>query len=203
MYNNDNNIHDAKGGYDDEYEVEETVQLKMIPFKKIYERDMETGKGFKITEIDGLNNKNERLENGIYSPKYGTMWGDEDAFAEKYRCRCGNLKGSANKNIKCEKCGEKVKFRDNELDITGWLILDQYHLINTSLYYMIESIIGGKNVLENIITSSKKSDIRGKMVRDENEKTNAISKYFGIGLIDFYKNFDEILDYYYNLNIKL
>lgn len=66
------------------------VELVMRSYEEMYEEDMQTGNGFDITDPDGLHDR-ERSDNGIYSKKYGSIWGDENAFAERYRCDCGYL----------------------------------------------------------------------------------------------------------------
>lgn len=42
---------------------------------KMFEESMASGKGFLITDRNGVDDKNNRTENGIYSPRFGTNWG--------------------------------------------------------------------------------------------------------------------------------
>ena len=50
-------------------------------------------------------------------------WSDEDAFSERYSCRCQELRGRVFEGEICPKCETKVEFKDTDLEITGWIIL--------------------------------------------------------------------------------
>lgn len=164
--------------------------------------DIKSGNGFIITDKDGLDKKNSvRMENGIYSPKYGSIWGDENAFEELYSCECKDgkgLKGLRNLDVKCERCGAKVKYKGKNAHMTGWFKLNNYKIIHPNIYYKLGSLIGYTRLRE-ILSPEWISDINGipqKPVIDENTRND--KKYDHIGMIEFQKRFDEIIEFFYS-----
>ena len=55
-------------------------------------QDIMSGNGFKITEPSSVTSETgkEKSLYGLYSPLYGTDYADEQAFVERYRCKCGS-----------------------------------------------------------------------------------------------------------------
>lgn len=182
------------------------VQLKILNFKKMYKDDIKSGNGFVITDPEGINDAKERTEGGIYSPKFGTSWGDANAFAERYKCSCGYLIGRLHEHEVCPRCNNKVKFVDNNFEMTGWLKLDKYHLIHPTLFHFIEYIIGNRKIMDSMLKFECPVDIKGKI----NKKSKPLYKtgnpeidiFLGKGMIDFYENFDAILAHFYKLKLK-
>jgi len=117
-------------------------------------------------------------------------WGDEDAFAERYSCKCKDLKGRVYEDEICKMCGTKVVFKDVDMKITGWIKLQHHEIIHPIFYKMIKSIIGDK-VFNEIIEYDK--DITREGIALSKEGKNPFK---GIGLIEFRERFDEILFYY-------
>jgi DNA-directed RNA polymerase beta' subunit len=127
---------------------------------------------------------------GTHSPLFATDWEDEDAFTERYACQCGELKGRVYEDEICPVCKTKVKFRDVDLRMTGWIRLYNHTIIHPIFYKMIKSIIGDKQFTE-IIEFDKEITRDGIVV---NKKSK--NPFKGIGLIEFKERFEEILDYY-------
>lgn len=155
-----------------------------------------TGLGFRITE-KGKTDIN--LEPGLYSihsPLYGTDWKDENAFEDRYSCRCGYYTGKRYMDTEtiCPKCNKPVRYIDSDLKKTGWFILDRNHILNPAMYMKLSWFFGANHLNQML-----------KYVK-ENERAefmdNKSSPYYGIGMIEFYENFDEILEYYYKKNKK-
>lgn len=173
------------------------VEAEIINFEEEMENDLATGNGFIITDKNGLDkSKTVRMENGIYSPKYGSIWGDENAFEELYSCKCGNLKAKMNRGKLCPNCGEPVKFRDKNVHMTGWLQLDNYKLIHPNIYYKLCSLIGYKR-MKAILRVEWETDITGNPIKpiiDDDSKN--ILKYDNIGILEFQKRFDEICKFF-------
>lgn len=173
--------------------------VQIIDFEKRMQRDIETGNGFVITDKSGLDkSKTVRTDNGIFSPKYGSIWGDENAFEELYSCDCGEIKAKMNMGVECPHCQTKVRFRDKNVHMTGWFKLDKYKLIHPNIYYKLATLIGYKR-LKTILKVDWETDITGnpaKPVIDEN--TRNIKKYDNIGLFEFEKRFDEICEFFLN-----
>jgi hypothetical protein len=87
--------------------------------------DMNSGNGFivkskpfkkKIKDKDAnVMTRGIKEMDGIHSPRFGTDWLDDNAFADRYSCKCGHLIGRVFENRKCPECGTRVKFVDVNL----------------------------------------------------------------------------------------
>ena len=173
------------------------TQLEKINLDQERERDLATGRGFRCSAARSIKN-DIKDPNGIFSPKFGQSLGDQNPFIDRYKCECGYLRSRINHNIKCPKCGTRVKYVDDDFTYFGWLVLDNNVIIHPILYMQIEFLFGpgyGKNSkLFNIINVDDKKDQNGfSMVMEDKPKNEP---YFGIGMIEFNERFDEILNYY-------
>lgn len=170
-------------------------KLNILDAKDEYELSMKYLNGFEIT--DSLNvikksPKSIRTENGIFSPKYGSTWGDDDAFADKYRCACGKFMSTCNDGRLCDECGTRVEYKDDDLDILGWLLMyDDNYIIHPILFSYIEGIIG-KDPLDEILRGPS-IDKNGNIIYEEEQTQNPYNR---IGMRQFVKKFDEILSYF-------
>lgn len=175
------------------------VKVKLINMEKEMERDLKRDNGFIITDKEGLDKNNTvRMENGIYSPKFGSIWGDENAFEELYSCECKGKKGKKNEGLICPKCKTEVIFRDKNSHMTGWFKLDEYKIIHPNIYYKIGSLIGYTRLKE-ILTPDWVTAVNGvpqKPIIDENTRND--KKYDHIGMLEFQKRFDEIIEFFYS-----
>lgn len=177
------------------------TQLKIINLDEEREKGLMYGADFIITEPQGAkkdtdysSNKSDR---SIFSSRYGSTIMDSDAYIDRYRCDCGRLRGTLYHNEYCSVCNTKVKYMDDDFDIFGWVILqDGYKVIHPTLYKCIESLIGPRKLPE-IITQYFEYDVDG-FIKSETKPNK--DKYFGIGMIEFVKHIDEILEYYKNKN---
>ena len=178
---------------DDDHEVE----FYLRSMEETFEEDMESGHGFIITDRSGLAKGNtERTENGIYSPKFGSIWQDENAFKELYSCDCKRLEGRAYLGLTCAHCNTEVKFRDKDINMTGYFVLDNYKVIHPTIYAQLGMLIGKKK-LSNILTADWESDADGNPKKPIIDNSRNIDKYANIGMIEFMNRFDEILDFFY------
>lgn len=165
------------------------VRLIKLDWDKECEKDFITNKGFEIIE-PAFKGKEEKSLYGIHSPLFATDWEDEDAFSERYSCKCREMKGRVYEGEICPICRTKVVFRDVDLKITGWIILHNHCVIQPIFYKMLKSIIGDKAFSE-IIEPEKDMTRDGQIVRKGGK-----NQFKGIGLIEFRDRFDEIMDYY-------
>ncbi|NNV04703.1 hypothetical protein, partial [Brevibacillus sp. MCWH] len=168
--------------------MEEKVEVRLVRLNwdEECEKDFITGKGFEIKEYPFK--KEEKTMYGIYSPLFATDWEDEEAFSERYSCKCKELKGRIYEGERCHVCGTKVKFRDVDLKMFGWIKLHGYYIIHPIFYKMLESVIGKQ--FHEIIEFNKEINRDGLIV----DKTNKTNPFRGIGLIEFKERFDEILN---------
>ena len=172
---------------------EKKVRLETVDWNKAYWADIHSGKGFEITDIAIKKNAKESEKNkyGTHSPLFGTDWGDENAFEDRYRCECGDIIGKTFEGEICPKCKSKVKFKDIDVSITGWIVLHgDYSVIHPIYYGMLASVIGKKD-FPYIIKYNRNMVGSGQL-----EYIDSSIPFFGIGLIEFKERFDEILDYY-------
>lgn len=167
------------------------IRLVKLNWDDECERDFITGRGFEITE-PAIKGKEEKSQYGTHSPLYATDWDDEDAFSERYSCKCKELKGRVYEAEICQVCNTEVKFRDVDLRIFGWIKLHNQFIIQPLFYKMIRSIIGDKTFTE--IIEFDKTITRDGHIVDKVSKTNPFK---GIGIIEFKERFDEIMDYYW------
>jgi DNA-directed RNA polymerase beta' subunit len=157
--------------------------------------DLATEEGFRITEQGKTDTNTNPGLYSIHSPLYGTDYQDENAFADRYSCKCGELQGRhyADGETVCQKCGEKVEFVDINMEKTGWIILDKDYTIQSEFYKKIAKFIGSRafNEILHFMDPLERVEI----------KTD--NPFFGIGMIQFRERFQEIMDYYYKKNKKL
>ena len=180
--------------HDDKFDY--TTQLMRLDLDKEREIDIRRGKGFIITAPKGIK-KDIKLANGIFSSIYGSnSISDVDSFNGRYRCKCGKRRGSIYHGEICPVCGERVKYVDDDVSITGYLKLkDRYWIIHPNMYRIIEHFIGS-GVLNRIIEPDIQVDINGNEIEPE-LYANKKEPFKGIGLMRFYDHFDEIMEYYY------
>jgi len=138
--------------------------------------------------------KDSFSDRGIFSPRiFGYI-----ENVSIYSCECGEYTGHFYKNFVCPKCNTKV-VETNNIKKIGWIKLYNY-IIHPIFYNFIVKIIGLSH-FKKIIFSYKKLDKHGNIIKLENDpslNTDKIKEYEAIGLIEFRKNFDEIMKYFYN-----
>ena len=65
-----------------------------INFENEREKDIKSGQGFIIKAPKGIK-KDIKLQDGIFSSRYGSnSLTDADSYSGKYRCKCGQKRGS-------------------------------------------------------------------------------------------------------------
>ena len=172
-----------------------TTQLQRLDLDQERINDIKTGKGFPVVSSRSIK-LDVKNQTGIFSNRYGSTIADVDSFNGKYRCRCGLTKGTIMHGEVCPVCGTIVKFYDDDVSITGWLILkDKYFVIHPNIYRSLEGFIGASR-LARIIDADVKVDSDGKIIEigDVNKKDEP---FRGIGMFSFRERYDEILDFYY------
>jgi DNA-directed RNA polymerase beta' subunit len=187
-------------------------EIEIIDFDAECKKDLESGDGFIISAPKPTNKKDIKNPDGIYSPKFGQKIGDQNPFADRYSCECGFLKGRINHSLTCPQCKTKCKYIDDRMDIFGWIVLKEpYHIIHPKFYETLNYIFGSSNFnterkrikgtkLENMLNYSPEVDVGG-FISECQFKPDK-EPFYGIGMMAFYERFDEILEYYHNLNPK-
>ena len=176
----------------------ERVTTNRVNWDVLFYDDIANNNGFIITEpatitLDGKINKTMY---GPNSPLFGTTYGDEQAFLERYRCKCGAFKGKQFEGEECPLCHTKIEAKETDIKITGWMSLGNNVIINPYWYKIFIRLIG-KKIFPEIITGIERVDtdgIRHRLVPgvDYESKT----PFAAIGIDGFMERFDEIMDYY-------
>ena len=193
-------------------EFDYLTKISIIDMDAECKHDIETGNGFIISKPMNTNKKNMKNPDGIYSPRFGQKLGDANPYADRYKCNCGHLTGRINDGIECPVCHTKCHFVDDNFKMFGWIVLhDQYHIIHPKFFDSLDYMFGSSaynterkkqkgSKLRNMLNYSPEVDQNGKITPCEFHPDK--EPYYGIGMTEFYERFDEILDYYYNLNPK-
>lgn len=170
-------------------------------------QDLKAGKAFIVYEeiknkksTDGSYNKG-----GIRSDFFYSEMSSEEAFKERYSCDCGYIEGKSHESSICPYCRTSVRLVDIDLEKFAYIKIKDYYIIHPGLYLYLDNIIGEKNkqsILANIIKPPKfiDTDREGNPISDEKEEFDKDQPFKNIGMIEFQRRFDEILDFYANKN---
>lgn len=184
-------------------------RFRDLNWEKEFKKDMILHHGFvvktrpfkkKIKDKDGnILSKGIKEKYGIHSPLFGTDYSDDNAFAERYSCECGNVIGRVFEGTTCPKCGTKVKFVDVDLKMFAWLRINstQFKIIHPLMYKKLVAFFGSKTkTLENMLEFKMDMTLDGhyKKIEKVDYKKHP---YYGIGMLGFHEKFDEIMTYYY------
>jgi len=176
---------------DPNYDFE--TKLVRLNLDKEREHDLATGNGFIVSSPKAVKD-DIKDPNGIYSSRFGQTLQDINPFANRYKCKCGFYDSKLYNGIVCPKCGEPVRYVDDQFGYFGYITLkDPYHIIHPNLFKTLSYFIGS-TAFNNIINPVNKKDEDGLEI--ENIKKPKDEPYYGLGMLDFYDKFDEILEYY-------
>ena len=176
------------------------VKVSRINWDHEYLYDIITDNGFIISEPAVFQGSDEQKQKSLYgsrSPLYGTSYEDESAFIERYRCKCGEFKGKIFEGEICPICHKPVEFKDTNIEFTGWISLGDNYIISPFYYNRLSTLIGNQTLHE-IITARRVVDIDGNVHIQTPEEMDEAPKhpFFGIGLVEFRKQFNDIMDYF-------
>ena len=181
--------------------------LMINDIDKEAKQDLKAGKAFIVYEeiknkksTDGSYNKG-----GIRSDFFYSEMSSENAFKERYSCKCGYLIGKSHESTLCPYCRTNVRLVDIDLEKFAYIKIKDYYIIHPALYLYLDNIIGEKNkesILENILKAPKfvDTDEFGNPLLDEEIEVDKDQPFKNIGMIEFKRRFDEILDFYANKN---
>lgn len=174
------------------------TRMELINLDKQKDEDLKTGKGFIITASKGLK-KDIKNQDGIFSSRFGSnSIADEDSYTGRYRCKCGAKRGSMQLGDVCDICGSKVRYVDDDMSITGYLVLKEYQwIIHPNVYFTLASFIGSDR-LDRIIQPDIQVDSNGNEITTVPVKKK--EPFAHIGLLEFKRRYDEVLDFYLSLS---
>lgn len=183
-------------------EYEYTLYMDRINLDEEKAVDVTTRGGFIISEPQSIK-KDLKAEDGIFSPKFGQGLSDMNPFIDRYSCPCGETKSRINNGMICSKCGKPVKKVDDDYSKFGWIqITKPYYVIHPNLYSAIDYMFGPgqasdkekRSKLYNILNYAVELDQDG--IEMESTFNITDQPFYGIGMIEFYQRFDEIMDFY-------
>lgn len=162
--------------------------------------DMIRGTGFLVIDPVETILDDERTKSlyGVQSPLFGTSYDDEQSFIERYRCECGAFKSRLFEGETCPFCGTKVEYRDTNIKMTAWISLGNNRIISPYYFNLLRDNIG-KNVFSDIINMKRKISLDGEVEKLNEEDYSDIkitSPFMGIGTMEFYERFEEIINYF-------
>lgn len=163
------------------------------------------GTAIVLTNKEGVKLEKKKIvpqEGGIYSDVMGQLV-DDDININEYSCspNCRNLVGRIYEGQVCPICHQVVK-NNFGADITrnGWINLDKYKVVIPAAWKKLNRLIGN-SVLDDIIAFNDNIDFQGNVVIGTTEKDKK-RPFSHIGMIEFYKRFEEIMEYYGKLKKK-
>ena len=184
--------------------------LSRIDFEEEKIDDLQKNKGFVIQSAKSTK-KEIKNPDGIFSSRFGSRLGSDNPYQDRYSCACGALKGSMNRGLICPTCNTQCKYIDDDFSIFGWIEIDkEYAVIHPVMFKQLDGFFGRSKYIKD--KKSKRGSVLRNMIEfdPEIDKDGHITGYkekkgepfYGIGMIEFRKRFDEILEFYYNKNHK-
>jgi hypothetical protein len=170
--------------------------LETINFDDERVNDINRNKAFVVGPTQDIE-KDIKSIDSIFSSRFGSTLKDLNPYIDKCKCECGYLKSSINLNVTCPNCNTKVRYVDDDFEYGAYIVLKEHFIIHPNFYKKLDFVFG-RNVLENIIKYEDAKDQDGHIIKNKVSKGHEKDPFFGIGMIDFYERFDEILDYYTN-----
>ena len=174
------------------------IKFSRINFESECFHDIRNNRGFLINDVPFSDvDKSARNLGGPRSPRYGTTYGDNSEFMDRYKCKCGRTIGAMFEGEICPHCNTPIEYTDVDILYTGWLNFTPYKLINPLYFHRLQSALSKKNLNkiianDNMITSN--GIIRNYSDQIEVKKSTLI--YHNIGLHEFYNNYEEIMLYF-------
>lgn len=139
-----------------------------------YEQLKKEGKQIDISNPEYMVNNRKTID-GIFSPLFGP---DSSHDPQAYTCPCRKTMGASKQGQICPHCGKEVKEISIDLSRRGHIDIAPYHILTYHGYVAMSKII--KN-LDELLSTTKKIDARGKLIPDENYT-----------IMDLYDKYDEV-----------
>lgn len=177
--------------------------------------DFLKGKGLLINDHESYDKQNQKIYHGLQSEWWGSDFSDDMAFADRYSCACGKLKGQMFEHDICPECNTEVQYLSVDLSKFGWIIIqnrpyskDQFYVISPIYYMKLEALLGKYDSSESVIAAIIKTryrDDEGNMIIGnadtpalEEKDLAQINKHPFIrrGLIWLKDHLREVLDWY-------
>lgn len=178
------------------------VLIEKLDWNECCREDFLDGKAIRLTSPDAFDRKGEKIYNGLQSAFFGSDYGDDYAFADRYHCECGKYIGKCYAGRVCDNCNTVVEYEDVDLNKTGWIIIDHptFSIINPIYYLKLESALGKIDGSESVVSRI----IKGRYTNDFNNEFDEKDRlylekhpFLRKGMVWFREHFKEVLEYYY------
>ena len=188
--------------YPDNPDFDYVAMMERINLDEEKNEDLYRGKGFIVSSPKKSIKKDIKDPDGIFSTRFGQKLEDLNPYMDRYKCDCGYMRSRINNGLECPNCHTLVKYVGDDYSYFGWKVLKKHYIIHPNLYKSIDFFFGPgqksdkekRSKLYNIINYAGKTDIDGHEA--DIEETPPDQPYYGLGMMDFYTKFDEIMDYY-------
>lgn len=179
----------------------ERVQVQIMDLDLECYFDIANGRGIRIDSVEAFDTKkkNEKIWTGLQSEFFGSDFSEEDAFRERWSCKCKKYIGKAYKGKICEQCGAKVEYNDIDLTKTGWIILDHFYVMSPIMAAKISDALGtyeGEKVLTKIIAMTYHDEDEPVELSDKEVLALKKHPFIKKGMIWLHDHLPEVLDYY-------
>ena len=176
----------------------ESVKVEKLDLNLECYYDLLNRKGIRLSSSEAFDKKNNKIYNGLQSEFFASDFGDDNAFSERYSCKCKKYIGKMYTGITCEECNTQVEYNDTDLSKTGWIIIDNFSVISPIFTAKLIDALGsvnGEKILDKIIEVDY--DEEGNQLFSEKDQL-LIKKhpYIHKGLIWFKDNILEVLEFY-------
>lgn len=170
------------------------MRPSLMNFELLYLEDVLAGKAVIIIAKDNIYVKRKKLiasENGIFTKGLGSVTNIEDEVLD-YSCECGHYNSHIFEGYVCPECNTVCKEQfAADINKFGWIDLGKYKVMTPDGMEFVKKVIGG-TALDRIINYDVSLGLDGNIVVYPDKK----HPFANTGLIDFYKNFEEIVTYF-------
>ncbi len=161
--------------------------------------DFMQGRGIRLTSVDAYDNKSQKIYNGLQSEFFGSDFGDDASFEERYSCKCKKYIGKMYDETMCETCETVVEFNDADLTKTGWIILDKFAVVSPIYCAKLTDALGtsgGDKVFEKIIEMHYPDDDNQIEITEKELAERKKNPFMYKGMQWLQENIWEVLEYY-------
>jgi DNA-directed RNA polymerase beta' subunit len=146
-----------------------------------------------VTNHVPVDKNNQFTIDGVFSEK---IFGKNDTTGQSFTCLCGKIQGRFHSGEMCADCNTRVKQRSSDISKKGWINLEPFFIINPFFWKQLQKLVGRS--LDAIAQYEPKLNLNGNVDKANKSKI----AYANIGMVEFKEKFDEVIEYYLELNKK-
>ncbi len=172
---------------------------RLVNLDDEYLADLILNKGIDLHSVDSYTKKGEKIWDGLQSEFFGTDFGDDEAFLERFRCKCGKYVGDCYKGRFCETCETYVGFQDVDLSRFGWIVSNKYKYMHPIYYMKLMEALGSSGedkVLRKILKVNYENDRDKPVMKEREEQELKKHPFLYKGMIWLYDNLPMVLEFY-------